>query len=83
MVVRIMNLDDDKEITFVCGRCKIQFISVYGMKEAICPKCGQHSKTPYNSISTNRERDFSKEWPKNLHFEAPEYWPDGTKNTNF
>ena len=71
---------DEREYLFICGRCKTVFSSFYGEKEAFCPKCHQHSKTPYYSKFPRGDRDFNKELPSDFHFEPPEIWPDGTKN---
>lgn len=72
---------DDKEFSYICRRCNKVFTSVYGMKDAFCPKCGQHSKTPYYSVFPKGDRDFSKEWPSDFHFKPPKVWPDGTENS--
>lgn len=58
-----MQSDDQYEYAYICGRCNIVFFSYYGMKEAFCPKCGQHSKTPYYSKNPKGLRAPAKEWP--------------------
>ena len=68
---------DNEDCNFICGRCKLVFSSPYGERDAFCPNCGQHSKTKF---IPNNDRDFSHEWPSSKSSEAPEHWPDGTKN---